>query len=102
MSYSVDFAAKGQFRFRAQPEFPVNVKAGEYTGACHFNLLVPLALQVKSRICPLSREGGVNPDVWDALNSSYAPGRYLVDLTLNGKGAGKQILDVTPQDSAMC
>ncbi|WP_250219977.1 F4 (K88) fimbrial usher FaeD [Escherichia coli] len=46
---------------------------------------------------------GINPEVWDALNSSYAPGRYLVDLTLNGKNAGKQILDVTPQDSkALC
>ena len=43
--------------------------------------------------------GGVNPEVWAALNGSYAPGRYLVDLSLNGKGAGKQILDVTPQDS---
>lgn len=46
---------------------------------------------------------GINPDVWAALNGSYAPGRYLVDLTLNGKDAGKQILDVTPQDSeALC
>ncbi|MFL4202741.1 F4 (K88) fimbrial usher FaeD [Escherichia coli] len=43
--------------------------------------------------------GGVNPEVWAALNGSYAPGRYLVDLSLNGKEAGKQILDVTPQDS---
>ncbi|HDI5852184.1 TPA: outer membrane usher protein PefC, partial [Escherichia coli] len=42
---------------------------------------------------------GVNPDVWAALNGNYAPGRYLVDLSLNGKDAGKQILDVTPQDS---
>ncbi|HAW8215134.1 TPA: F4 (K88) fimbrial usher FaeD [Escherichia coli] len=42
---------------------------------------------------------GVNPEVWAALNGSYAPGRYLVDLSLNGKAAGKQILDVTPQDS---
>ncbi|WP_089592654.1 F4 (K88) fimbrial usher FaeD [Escherichia coli] len=42
---------------------------------------------------------GVNPEVWAALNGSYAPGRYLVDLSLNGKEAGKQILDVTPQDS---
>ena len=42
---------------------------------------------------------GVNPEVWAALNGSYAPGRYLVDLSLNGKVAGKQILDVTPQDS---
>ncbi|TZB07470.1 PapC domain-containing protein, partial [Escherichia coli] len=36
--------------------------------------------------------------VWAALNGSYAPGRYLVDRSLNGKEAGKQILDVTPQD----
>ncbi len=42
---------------------------------------------------------GVNPEVWAALNGNYAPGRYLVDLSLNGKEAGKQILDVTPQDS---
>ncbi|HAN7628861.1 TPA: F4 (K88) fimbrial usher FaeD, partial [Escherichia coli] len=42
---------------------------------------------------------GGNPDVWVALNGSYAPGRYLVDLSLNGKELGKQILDVTPQDS---
>ena len=55
---------------------------------------------MKNWICPLSRGGGgVNPEVWAALNGSYAPGRYLVDLSLNGKGAGKQILDVTPQDS---
>lgn len=46
---------------------------------------------------------GVNPEVWAALNGSYAPGRYLVDVSLNGKDAGKQILDVTPQDSeALC
>ena len=42
---------------------------------------------------------GVNPEVWAALNGNYAPGRYLVDLSLNGKESGKQILDVTPQDS---
>ncbi|EPR2277717.1 F4 (K88) fimbrial usher FaeD [Salmonella enterica subsp. enterica serovar Newport] len=46
---------------------------------------------------------GINPEVWAALNGNYAPGRYLVDLTLNGKEAGKHILDVTPQDSeALC
>ncbi|RMA79674.1 outer membrane usher protein FimD/PapC [Enterobacter sp. WP_7_1] len=46
---------------------------------------------------------GVNPEAWAALNGSYAPGRYLVDLSLNGKEAGKQILDVSPQDSeALC
>lgn len=46
-------------------------------------------------------QGGadVSPEVWAALNSNYVPGRYLVDLTLNGKEAGKQILDVAPQDN---
>ncbi|MFL4555361.1 fimbrial protein [Yersinia kristensenii] len=36
VNYPVDFATKGQFRFRAQPVFPANVKAGEYTGALTF------------------------------------------------------------------
>ncbi|RMA79675.1 MULTISPECIES: fimbrial protein [unclassified Enterobacter] len=36
VSYPVDFAARGAFRFRAQPVFPANVKAGEYTGALTF------------------------------------------------------------------
>ncbi|EKE4943432.1 hypothetical protein OU213_004774, partial [Salmonella enterica subsp. enterica serovar Infantis] len=31
---------------------------------------------------------GINPEVWAALNGDYAPGRYLVDLSLNGKEAG--------------
>ncbi|EJE7990483.1 F4 (K88) fimbrial usher FaeD [Escherichia coli] len=42
---------------------------------------------------------GVSPEAWAALNGNYAPGRYLVELSLNGKDAGKQILDVTPEDS---
>lgn len=42
---------------------------------------------------------GVNPEIWATLNGNYAPGRYLVDLSLNGKEAGKQVLDVTPEDS---
>ncbi|ADP11028.1 Outer membrane usher protein fimD precursor [Erwinia sp. Ejp617] len=46
---------------------------------------------------------GVNAEMWAALNGSYAPGRYLVDISLNNKDAGKQILDVTPQDAeALC
>lgn len=36
VNYPVEFAAKGQFRFRAQPIFPADVKAGEYTGALTF------------------------------------------------------------------
>ncbi|EHM7742190.1 F4 (K88) fimbrial usher FaeD [Salmonella enterica subsp. enterica serovar Braenderup] len=46
---------------------------------------------------------GINPEAWAALNGNYAPGRYLVDLSLNGKDVGKRILNVTPQDSeALC
>lgn len=50
-------------------------------------------------------QGGsrVDPAAWAALNSTYAPGRYLVDLSLNGQDLGKQVLDVTPEDSeALC
>ncbi len=36
VNYPVDFAARGQFRFRAQPVFPADVKAGEYSGALTF------------------------------------------------------------------
>ncbi|EPA9819275.1 fimbrial protein [Escherichia coli] len=36
VNYPVEFAAKGQFRFRTQPVFPTDVKAGEYTGALTF------------------------------------------------------------------
>ncbi|EQB9371321.1 F4 (K88) fimbrial usher FaeD, partial [Escherichia coli] len=41
----------------------------------------------------------INPEAWAALTGNYAPGRYLVDLSLNRKESGKQILDVTPEDS---
>lgn len=36
VNYPVNFATKGQFRFRAQPVMPADVKAGEYTGALSF------------------------------------------------------------------
>ncbi|WP_426347877.1 fimbrial protein [Cronobacter universalis] len=36
INYPVDFASKGQFRFRAQPIFPADAKAGEYSGALTF------------------------------------------------------------------
>ncbi|HAX5274205.1 TPA: type 1 fimbrial protein [Escherichia coli] len=36
VNYPVDFADRGQFRFRAQPVFPANVKAGEYLGSLTF------------------------------------------------------------------
>lgn len=46
-------------------------------------------------------QGGadINPEEWVALNKNYVPGRYLVDLSVNGKNIGKQILDVTHEDS---
>ncbi|UCQ57186.1 fimbrial protein [Edwardsiella piscicida] len=36
VSYPVDFAVRGQFRFRAQPLIPAEVTAGEYRGALTF------------------------------------------------------------------
>lgn len=36
VSYPVDFAKQGQFRFSARPIFPNDVKAGEYSGALTF------------------------------------------------------------------
>jgi len=36
VNYPVDFAARGSFRFRAQPIIPADVRAGEYTGALTF------------------------------------------------------------------
>ncbi|WP_407905254.1 fimbrial protein [Escherichia coli] len=36
VNYPITFATKGQFRFRAQPVMPADVKAGEYTGALSF------------------------------------------------------------------
>lgn len=36
VNYPTDFAKLGQFRFRAQPVFPVSVRAGEYDGALSF------------------------------------------------------------------
>lgn len=46
-------------------------------------------------------QGGsqLSPEAWAALNNRYAPGRYLVDLTVNRKSAGRHILEITPQDS---
>lgn len=46
---------------------------------------------------------GMNAEMWAALNGNYVPGRYLVDISVNDKDAGKQILDVTAQDAeALC
>jgi outer membrane usher protein FimD/PapC len=50
-------------------------------------------------------QGGSQLDsqTWAQLNSKYAPGRYLVDVSLNNKGYGKRILTVTPKEGeALC
>ncbi|STA76188.1 fimbrial usher protein [Citrobacter freundii] len=46
-------------------------------------------------------QGGSNLDreAWALINSKYSPGRYLVDVFLNGKDIGKHVLDVMPQDA---
>lgn len=46
-------------------------------------------------------QGGHNVDkaAWDMLNGHFIPGRYLVDIIVNGKTHGKQILDVTLNDN---
>lgn len=46
-------------------------------------------------------QGGVNAGLeeWAELSKEYPPGRYLVDVFLNGKETGKKILDITPADS---
>ncbi|EPZ6581170.1 FimD/PapC N-terminal domain-containing protein, partial [Escherichia coli] len=46
-------------------------------------------------------QGGVNAGLeeWAELSKEYPPGRYLVDVFLNGRETGKKILDITPADS---
>lgn len=45
-------------------------------------------------------QGGRNDkDAWSVLNGDIIPGRYLVDVVVNGKKNGKQILDVTIKDN---
>ncbi|EKN3608764.1 PefC/AfrB family outer membrane usher protein [Yersinia enterocolitica] len=46
-------------------------------------------------------QGGhnIDKDAWSMLNGNIVPGRYLVDVVVNGKTNGKQILDVTSHDN---
>ncbi|ENE9858909.1 TPA: PefC/AfrB family outer membrane usher protein [Escherichia coli] len=46
-------------------------------------------------------QGGhsVDKEAWSDLNDGIVPGKYLVDIIVNNKKVGKQILDVTSQDS---
>lgn len=37
-------------------------------------------------------------DAWATLNSNNIPGRYLVDVTLNGESRGRKIIDISPKD----
>ncbi|ELB2793984.1 PefC/AfrB family outer membrane usher protein, partial [Aeromonas hydrophila] len=38
-------------------------------------------------------------EAWALLDGRYVPGRYLVELSVNGADAGRHILDVTQQDA---
>lgn len=46
-------------------------------------------------------QGGHNLDrsFWDKLNKDIIPGKYLVDVILNGNNLGKQVLDVSLSES---
>ncbi len=45
-------------------------------------------------------QGGaaVDASAWESLNSKYMPGRYLVDIELNGKGDKKRVITITEKD----
>ncbi|EGB2672725.1 PefC/AfrB family outer membrane usher protein [Escherichia coli] len=45
--------------------------------------------------------GGANAGLeeWAELSKEFAPGRYLIDVFINGKDTGKKVLDITPADS---
>lgn len=46
---------------------------------------------------------GVDPSAWDAVNSHYIPGHYLLDVVVNDRKPLKQPLDITPADrDALC
>jgi outer membrane usher protein FimD/PapC len=46
---------------------------------------------------------GVDPSAWDAVNSQYIPGHYLLDVVVNDKKPVKQTLDIVPADQdALC
>ncbi|MDI2145869.1 fimbria/pilus outer membrane usher protein [Pseudomonas sp. ITA] len=46
---------------------------------------------------------GLDPSAWDAVNSQYIPGHYLLDVQVNDKKPIKQTLDITPADrEALC
>jgi outer membrane usher protein FimD/PapC len=46
---------------------------------------------------------GVDPSAWDAVNSQYIPGHYLLDVMINDKKPIKQTLDIVPADrDALC
>lgn len=74
-------------------------------GLTYLTLIIPLTLwAANSRAgdkldMSFIQGGSLNKDAWIALNSKYAPGRYLVDVSLNGKELGKKILDITLEDT---
>ncbi|QUM88180.1 PefC/AfrB family outer membrane usher protein [Moritella sp. 36] len=42
--------------------------------------------------------GKVSAAAWESLNSRYIPGRYLVDVDLNGKTLGKRLISIVDED----
>lgn len=46
---------------------------------------------------------GVDPSAWEAVNSHYIPGHYLLDVVVNDRKPVKQQLDITADDrDALC
>ncbi len=45
-------------------------------------------------------QGGASVDAstWEGMNSKYIPGRYLVDVELNGKSKDKRVITITDKD----
>ena len=59
------------------------------------------AVQAENKLDMSFIQGGSDMDraAWATLNNNHPPGRYLVNVSLNGKDLGKYILDVAPCDN---
>lgn len=74
-------------------------------GLMMFTLLGGGSVLAEDRLDMSFIQGGSETDAaaWAALNSTYVPGRYLVEVVLNGRELGKQVLDIQPEDAeALC
>ncbi|CAY72557.1 Outer membrane usher protein fimD precursor [Erwinia pyrifoliae DSM 12163] len=89
---------------------PVVKKDMRFNGAFCLTLAIATAMgcgaaRAEDRLDMSFIQGGagIDREAWAALNGTYVPGRYLVDVSLNSKDVGKQILDVSPQETeALC